>query len=217
MHYDYKLLPSPADRSAADGGVNSKVNIDFPAQESVELYSLREDMQTLDEWCQSASLQNAACFFAFFQDAILGAYQRYQSSKRKAWSLRKFLILGICTAISPVLATIVLSWVTDAQEQLLPAVGIAGFCVIGLVWILSYVYSKWQDNCSYRETWVRHSVCYNRLHLALSHFLSSSRSANDFSVFIESTFSALEQNFDQFVLNLSPKGAAPAPNTKKVK
>jgi len=216
MHYDYKLLPTLPDRAAA-GGAHAKMKIDFPMQENVELCSLREDMQTLDEWCRSASLQNVECFFLFFQDAILGAYQRYRSSKKKAWSKNKFLAWGISTAVLSVLAALFVSLVTDAQKQLLSAVGITGFFAIGLAWILSYLYSKWQDQCSYRETWTRHSACYSRLHLALSLFLSSARSDEDFSVFVKNTFTILEQNLDQFALNLSPKGIAPSSGMIKVK
>ena len=61
---------------------------------------------------------------------------------------------------------------------------------------------------NYYETWSRHSLCLNRLCLALNKFAVSDRLAADFNELQKDTFEILEQNLDQFAMNLSSKGLA---------
>ncbi len=172
--------------------------------------SLWEDLVALKEWVTSTPLVQDERFFVFYQDAVLGAYDRFQSSKSKAWSKSRNLILLFCSAVLPVLAAFVLQLVSGGKD-LLASTGVAGLSVVIAVWLFSQIYSGWQEFNAYRETWVRHSACYGRLRLALSRFLLSPRSSEDYNAFVTGTFCILEQNYEQFVLNLSKKGAVARP------
>ena len=61
---------------------------------------------------------------------------------------------------------------------------------------------------NYYETWSRHSLCLNRLCLALNKFAVSDQLAADFNELQKDTFEILEQNLDQFAMNVSSKGLA---------
>lgn len=61
---------------------------------------------------------------------------------------------------------------------------------------------------NYYETWSRHSLCLNRLSIALNKFAVSNRLAADFNELQKDTFEILEQNLDQFAMNVSSKGLA---------
>ncbi len=188
----------------------NQLNRNFPPQEAVDVSSLWEDLVTLKEWITSTPLVQNERFFVFFQDAVLGAYGRFQNSKSKAWSKSRNLILLFCSAALPVLAAFVLQIVSDG-EDLLASTGVVGLSVVIAIWLFSQIYSGWQEFNAYRETWVRHSACYGRLRLALSRFLLSPRSSVDYNAFVTETFCILEQNYEQFVLNLSKKGAVARP------
>lgn len=61
----------------------------------------------------------------------------------------------------------------------------------------------------YDETWIRHTLCDARLRLALSKFAAQERPTNeDYNELVKSTFAILEQNLDQFAVNMCPKGMA---------
>jgi len=222
MHYDFSQLysglggtdPNCGDPSGDAGRCEQvewkQLNRDFPPQEAVDAFSLWEDLVALKKWVTSTPLVQDERFFVFFQDAVLGAYDRFQSSKSKAWSKSRNLILLFCSAVLPVLAAYVLQLVSNG-EDLLASTGVVGLSVVIAVWLFSQIYSGWQEFNAYRETWVRHSACYGRLRLALSRFLLSPRSSEDYNAFIRGTFCILEQNYEQFVLNLSKKGAVARP------
>jgi hypothetical protein len=78
---------------------------------------------------------------------------------------------------------------------------VIGFCLLQM-------YLEWAKNKNDKETWVRHSTCYERLNLALSQFALSKQEESDFQRLMDTTFSILEQNLDQFALNLSSRGVA---------
>lgn len=65
-----------------------------------------------------------------------------------------------------------------------------------------------EEKHNYYETWTRHSLCLNRLCLALNKFAVSDRLAADFNELQKDTFEILEQNLDQFAMNVSSKGLA---------
>ena len=61
---------------------------------------------------------------------------------------------------------------------------------------------------NYYETWTRHSLCYSRLCLALDEFAVSEGKMEDFQALEKRTFRILQQNLDQFAVNVSPHGLA---------
>ena len=73
---------------------------------------------------------------------------------------------------------------------------------------LAACYNKWHNMKNDKETWVRHSGCYNRLNLILQKFAFSARDNAAYDLLVKETFAVLEQNLDQFVLNLSTNGLA---------
>lgn len=61
----------------------------------------------------------------------------------------------------------------------------------------------------YDETWIRHTLCDARLRLALAKFATPEHPTNeDYEELVQSTFAILEQNVDQFAVNMCPKGMA---------
>lgn len=61
----------------------------------------------------------------------------------------------------------------------------------------------------YDETWIRHTLCDARLRLALSKFAAQEHpTIEDYNELVKSTFAILEQNLDQFAVNMCPKGMA---------
>ena len=61
----------------------------------------------------------------------------------------------------------------------------------------------------YDETWIRHTLCDARLRLALAKFAIPEHPTNeDYKELVQSTFAILEQNLDQFAVNMCPKGMA---------
>lgn len=181
-------------------------------EELIEWASLQKDLDIFHKWCNEAASANlkkeSACFSSFFEDALLGAYIRYYKSKKKAWSNGRMIGRFLCALIAPVLAAGILSVITAGIEIPLMPVGFLGAGIVVLIWLSTSIYSEIQKKHAYDETWVRHSACYGRLRLALSVFLISSRTEKDFQTLVAKAFSVLEQNYDQFVLNLSQKGMA---------
>lgn len=61
----------------------------------------------------------------------------------------------------------------------------------------------------YDETWIRHTLCDARLRLALSKFAAQEHpTIEDYNELVKSTFAILEQNLDQFAVNMCPNGMA---------
>lgn len=164
-------------------------------------------------------------FSDYFVDALIGAFFRYQTTKKKAWSGWLFFGSFVGILVSPLLATIVLkildsiisggqgsieavdsTTISYTQFTMTPSVIVVVMFIVTA--ILLYAFSKWWEYCAYRETWVRHSTRYGRLRLALSRFLFSEQDAAAYKKLQEETFAVLEQNYDQFVTNLSSHGMA---------
>lgn len=206
----WKMLISNPD-TKEDKDNSSETNSDF--------MSLRTDLIALDDWYEAypqtakEPIKNCRQFISYYQDAVLGAYCRYRDSKAKAWSKKRNILVILSSALVPVLASLALQFVTVSDKTLLTSTGLIIACAIAAIWLGLHVYSEMQSINSYRETWVRHSACYGRLRLALSRFLTSKRDEDSYWELVENTFSVLDQNYSQFVLNLSASGLAEKPET----
>lgn len=211
LHYDYtKLIPFKKG-SEQQETLSAHVHKESARELDIDLASLLSDMARLAAYYPSGKEDP---FFVFFQDALLGAYYRFCHAKQKAWSKPRNILSFICSATVSVLVTIILQLVTSyTNAQLSSNSLILAISIIAVVWAVSNVYTRWQNLRSYRETWTRHSACYGRLRLALSKFLLSPQSDDDYQAFKEETFSILEQNYDQFVSNLSSNGLAKRPDS----
>ena len=222
MHYDYKELQN----IITGKGINEPIQIDVKKGKAnteskyfencrkneftVELTGLIESLNILETWGlnKKSGKYEDKSFFVFFQDAILGAYFRYYHSKKAAWSIRRNVLFFVCSAILPVVAAVVLQIATAGNSTPIAMTGLILTGGIALVWVFSSVYTKWHDLCDHRETWVRHSVCYGRLRLALSCFVISGRQDKDYEELVNATFRILQQNYDQFMQNMCDNGVA---------
>ena len=229
MHYNYKDLQKKGIVNDDNGHITEvtlKTVDEFIASDKkhradeVDFLVLMENMLALEKWClaepdaeHSIPLHKKTSFFSFYQDAIIGAYQRYRQSKKETWSLGKNWIWLVVTTILPILTAVILQALTEGEGVLIGVSNIIA-CAIAVFWICAKIYDEWVKNKNDKETWARHSVCFCRLNLLLSRFLLSDRSDKDFLEFSSNTFTILEQNLDQFTLNLSIRGIAP--RAKKV-
>lgn len=190
-----------------------------------------ENLEKLRLWCEgkqngsdTISEERKREFLVFFENAIVGAFYRYRKSKKEAWALGKNWVLLIGAAILPVLTSIgswglnlLLSCFEDADRSAKVILG-NGYgilaCVIAAALLVFRVYTKWADNKNDKETWVRHSTCFAHLNMALSGFVLSKKSNDDFELFVKTSHAILTQNLDQFALNLSANGLAKRPEIK---
>ena len=204
--------------------VNKLIGDGCGKQLAVEYTMFLDNLKDLDDWCKE---HDKSGFFAYFQDASISAFYRYADAKAKTWSDEddKTIIkwMNYASYASPFLmpvGTVVLSMLENHVDVIASnKVYLFAACAIGTV-ILSLLSAgrimlckrKEEDaKRNYYETWVRHSLCNSRLQLALSEFLVSKRTDADYEKFVDSTFAVLNQNLDQFAVNMCPRGAAPRP------
>ena len=149
-------------------------------------------------------------FEEFFESALVGAFFRYRSSKKKTWGVQQMILLPLATTVAPWLSGAIVAWFSAAEGTLVgaPQVVIMAACAVA---VLAASYAEWHNMKNDKETWVRHSVCYNRLNLLLQQYVLSKHDSNDYDVFVQNTYAILEQNLDQFTLNLSTNGLAERP------
>lgn len=176
-----------------------------------EKLTLFDDLADLNAWCQKntsvAGVRNG--LYSYFEEAIIGAYCRYVTTKKKAWSPFKNLCVDIAASMIPIASGLLLFWFSKDNVWSVGTVGLIVGITLAVVWFLLEVFQTAQERRAYNETWVRHSACYGRLRLAMSRFLTSNREYSDYEDFVEDVFSILEQNYDQFTVNLSTNGMAP--------
>lgn len=189
-------------------------------QEKVEFDQLLSNLALLDAWCEKNKTDEHIRFSAFFQDSIIGAYYRYMSKKQKAWSWVRNAANVVLTILLPAISTVGIQGLTEKvlplisadgavsgdENTMMPKLLIGG--MIGLGWMAAYLYREMSNNRQYKETWVRHSVCYSRLYVALSAFAVSKQTEQDYERLVKDTFGILNQNLDQFALNMSSHGMA---------
>lgn len=146
-------------------------------------------------------------FAEFFESALVGSFLRYRSSKKKTWGRGQNVLLVIAAPTVSALYGVGIA-LLSAEDSVLagaPLPIVMGAAVVG---VLAAGYTRWHGMKNDRETWVRHSVCYNRLNLLLQRFILSAQSEEDYNALVRDAFGILEQNLDQFTLNMSANGLA---------
>ena len=145
-------------------------------------------------------------FADFFESALVGAFLRYRRSKKQTWGFAQNVAVFVAGLIFTACSTYLASWLSGEGA----AAGASRFALALaiLAATLAGGYTKWHNMKNDKETWVRHSGCYNRLNLILQKFAFSARDDAAYDLLVKETFAVLEQNLDQFVLNLSTNGLA---------
>lgn len=173
--------------------------------ESDEKNKLLNDLADLNAWCQKDEskciLRNR--LYDYFEEEIIGAYCRYVTEKKEAWSTLKNLCADFGTALIPIASGLCLFWFSKDNMWTVGTVSLIVGTMLAVVWFLLVGFQNARRRKAYSETWVRHSACYGRLRLSLSKFLTSNREDSDYFEFVEDVFLILEQNYDQFTANLS--------------
>lgn len=174
-----------------------------------EKNKLLNDLKTLNTWCQNNKndLLNPNKLYTYFEDEFIGAYCRYVTAKKKAWSPLKNLCADLGTSLIPVTSGLCLFLFSKDTEWSVGTVGLVAGIILAVFWVLSLCFQAAQKRRAYRETWVRHSTCYGRLRLALCRFLASNQNNINFVEFADDVFSILEQNYNKFSMNLSNNGS----------
>lgn len=223
------------DRQRNEGKLLEELKKLAEEEVDLDLTTLLEDMNKFTTKAKELETGNYSTrnrFSTYFQDTLLGAYYRYRTTKHKAWSAREILLVSC----RPLLVAVLIAGGSSLLEALfsvaffsvdmgdskvfhftgiLLSAGVtaAFLFLVGLAFL--YAISTMRENRSYRETWVRHSAAYGRLRLALSRFLLSEQKTEDLQELEERTFSILEQDYDQFVANLSGHGMTKHSGTEK--
>lgn len=173
--------------------------------------TLETGLDTLNSY--STTDEQKILFYHFFREAIISAKERYEISKKKAWSPIKNFFVDCCTALIPIVSGLLLFWFSEDNALTTGTVSLIVGILFAVAWFLMRRYQEAQKRRSYSETWVRHSVCYGRLHLTLQRYVISKHTEDDYVRLVDDTFAILEQNYDQFAANLSTNGVAPRRNS----
>lgn len=182
-------------------------------EEFDELHALGEDLAKLEKFFDRSAQnepeikQSRDYFFGFFKNTIIDVFCKYMSTKEKAWSKPRNIMVFICTAVLPALSALILRWATGGDDDFAARFGMIAVILLIVLWVVIFNLSEWQKMRSYRETWVRHSLCYRRLRLALCKFLSSVRSDKDLEAFMAETYNVLSENYNHFQVNMSGDGS----------
>ncbi len=165
---------------------------------------LQEQLPELEQWCGE---NGKTAFFGFFDTTIRAAYGRYRRSRKSAWSKLKHVMSWTFEAALPAISAGVVYYLSCYAEA--PSERSVLFaCAFALAWLSVRAFLEWRKKKNAMETWVRHSACFQHLHNTLGVFLFSQRTQTDYKRFVEGVFAVLEQNIDQFTLNMSANGLA---------
>lgn len=171
---------------------------------------LQRQLSELEQWCRR---NGKASFFTFFDTTIRASYDRYRKSRRSAWSVMKHVASWIFEAVIPAISAGIIYYLSCYSES--PSVkSILFVCSFVLAWISIRSFLEWIKKKNAMETWARHSACFQHLHNTLGVFLFSERKEADYKQFVANVFAALEQNIDQFTLNMSSNGLAERKNNE---
>lgn len=189
-------------------------------QELEDFSTLVKHMKAFKSWCSQEvvsqdfpSTSERLAFYNYFESVIISAFWRYRKHKTTAWSFKKNLPFMLASAFLPALAAQALNALEQITSATAGSVNLISGGIIAF-WFGFKVFTDWAKNKNAKETWVRHSVCFGRLNLALTRFVLSDRKKEAFQRFINDTDNILEQNLDQFALNLSANGLAKRANSK---
>lgn len=168
----------------------------------MDFQNVNDQLTQLQTWCNNNSKQE---FYHFFSTTLENAKKRYGTSKRHAWSFPENMVTIIAFVATPVIFSI-LTYILE-QYKNISYVGKFGLYVFLLaVYVTLSCLLQWQQKKNASETWVRRSAYYHRLCIALGVFVFSDQRMDDYKRLVQDTFAILEQNLDQFTLNLSPNG-----------
>lgn len=231
MHYDYKKMPETADKKIVETWMAEQ----FEKQEVLEYHTMLENLKVLDQWCE---VNDEKEFFKYFQDAVIGARCRALHYKNLVWTAKHEsksaepakeekwwektpgVVMAGAPFILPIL-TILMGFVEKVEidmTQFLAAVAVGAGISIPLGILkrreqtkdeTARAVAEEEAKHKYDETWIRHTLCDSRLRLALSKFAASANpTKEDYDILVKSTFEILEQNLDQFAVNMCPNGMA---------
>lgn len=225
MHYSYEYMrkKSIQEESYDADKITELIKDGAEKHELVEYTAFLENMETLSKWCEENQKTE---FFKYFQDAAIGAFYRFASTKAKVWSkekdqklIRRLRAVSYASPVIMPVVSVAVTWLTQA-DIVMPEnqVYIFGAGAIATVILLLVCvgrikmceHDEEERKHNYYETWVRHSMCNSRLQLALNVFLLSERTNQDYEKFVSDTFAVLGQNIDQFAVNMCPRGVAPS-------
>lgn len=192
--------------------------LDRNRQDEADLCMMMEGLTALKEWCTAPtrkSLDKTKAFYDFFESTMVGAFYRYRKSKTATWSIKKNWLKALGIALLPVLSAVVTLFLEkvvaiflEKPEEIAIGKAVPIAFVLAIAFCLIQMYLEWAKNKNDKETWVRHSICYSRLNLALSIFALSKQTEEDYAYLVQRTYAILEQNLDQFALNMSSHGMA---------
>lgn len=235
MHYNYKDMELKYDRAAIEDWLKSQVK----DQEMVENLAMLENLKVLEQWCAANKEESFFQYFQDSVIGARSRTLHYKekawptegdnkqaesASKKFSWGMVADAIAVGAPVIVPVFAA-ALNNVEIVEKVKIDMMQFLAAVVVGAVFSVPVGIIKRKNakrdeaECArraeekkhkYEETWVRHSLCDSRLRLALSKFATTQQPAKaDFDRLVESTFEILEQNLDQFALNMCPNGMAP--------
>lgn len=207
-YYEIDLLCIDKNTQSMENVDQIIAKLDKNKPDVADMLAMCNNLETLKNWCTNSEADDRKKkFYSFFENAIVGSFCRYRKSKTSTWSIMKNWLKVLGIAVLPVLSSQVIMWL-DAEKQTIFGNSIPVAAAILVVFCSIQMYLEWAKNKNDKETWVRHSVCYERLNLALNKFVLSKKKDGDFQNLMNDTFAILEQNLDQFALNLSSNGAA---------
>lgn len=235
MHYNYKDMELKYDRAAIEDWLKSQVK----DQEMVENLAMLENLKVLEQWCAANKEEAFFQYFqdavigarsraVHYKEKVWAAKEDYKqakdANKKFSWGMVADAIAVGAPVIVPVFVA-VLNNVEIVEKVKIDMMQFLAAVVVGAVFSVPVGIIKRRNakrdeaECArraeeekhkYDETWVRHSLCDSRLRLALSKFAAIQKpDKDDFDRLVKSTFEILEQNLDQFALNLCPNGMAP--------
>lgn len=205
------LASTEAKLSAVDRTIK---DLDRNRQDEADLCMMLEGLTALRQWCTAPTrkdLDKTKAFYKFFESVMVGAFYRYRKSKTATWSIKKNWLKALGIALLPVLSAVV-TLILEKVDQIAVGKAVPVAFVLVTAFCLIQMYLEWAKNKNDKETWVRHSICYSRLNLALSIFALSKQTEEDYAYLVQRTYAILEQNLDQFALNMSSHGMAKRPD-----
>lgn len=210
-YYEIDLLCIDKNTQSMENVDQIIAKLDKNKPDVADMLAMCNNLETLKNWCTNSEADDRKKeFYSFFENAIVGSFCRYRKSKTATWSIKKNWLKVLGIAVVPVLSSL-LVLVLDKANQTIIGDSVPAAAAILVAFCSIQMYLEWAKNKNDKETWVRHSACYERLNLALSKFVLSEKKDDDFQYLMNDTFAILEQNLDQFALNLSANGAAERP------